>query len=77
MNVFRLDFDPLNDFLFSKFMANKCCENILLSFFNSIFQEIKMGKVETIDIVDNKFISTDIKGNKSCILDLHSVANDG
>jgi predicted transposase/invertase (TIGR01784 family) len=67
----------MNDFLFSKFMASEGCEKILLSFFNSIFQEIEIEIIKNIDIIDNKFISADIKGNKSCILDLRSVAADG
>jgi predicted transposase/invertase (TIGR01784 family) len=71
-----IDVDPLNDFVFSKFMASEGCEKILLSFFNSVFQEIGIDIVEAIDIIDNKFISADIKGNKSCILDLRSIASD-
>ncbi|MDR2967751.1 MAG: Rpn family recombination-promoting nuclease/putative transposase [Methanobacteriaceae archaeon] len=71
------NFDPLNDFLFSKFMGSEGCENILLSFFNSIFKEVGIKRIESIDIIDNKFLSADIKGNKSCILDLRSKANDG
>ncbi|MDR2966607.1 MAG: Rpn family recombination-promoting nuclease/putative transposase [Methanobacteriaceae archaeon] len=66
-------FDPMNDFLFSKFMGSEGCEKILLSFFNSVFQEVGIKVMESVDIVDNKFISADIKGNKSCILDLRSV----
>ncbi len=71
-----VDFDPMNDFLFSKFMASKGCEKTLLSFFNSVFNEIGIDLVGVIDIIDNKFISADIKGNKSCALDLRSVTND-
>ncbi|MCL2115884.1 MAG: Rpn family recombination-promoting nuclease/putative transposase [Methanobrevibacter sp.] len=58
-------------------MASEGCEKRLLSFFNSVFHDVGIKSIENIDIVDNKFISADIKGNKSCILDLRSLANDG
>ncbi|MDR2829857.1 MAG: Rpn family recombination-promoting nuclease/putative transposase [Methanobrevibacter sp.] len=69
-------FSPLDDYLFSQYMASKGMENQLKSFINSVIME-NNDIVVSIDIIANKLIAGEIKGKKNCILDLRSVASDG
>jgi len=71
------DYDPLNDALFSKYMASKGCEKQFLSFINAILKCHGEEKVNSIEIIDNKVLYPVIDGQKTCILDLRSVTDEG
>lgn len=73
----KRNFNPLNDFLFSQYMANSGCEKQLMALINAILKENNEKIINCIEIIDNKFMPGKIIGKKSCILDLRSKANDG
>jgi predicted transposase/invertase (TIGR01784 family) len=57
-------------------MASEGMEKQLKSFINAMLKE-NNDAIEFVEIIANKLISGEIKGRKSCILDLRSVASDG
>jgi predicted transposase/invertase (TIGR01784 family) len=75
MNTKRLN--PLNDYLFLKYMGEKGDEEQLLAFLNAVLQRTGKGNMKSVEIIENKMLSADIIGDKASILDLRSVAADG
>ena len=71
------DYDPLNDILFSKYMASKGCEKQFLSFINAVFSYHNEETVNDIKIINNKVLYPEIKGQKTCFLDLRSITDGG
>ncbi|MDR3292042.1 MAG: Rpn family recombination-promoting nuclease/putative transposase, partial [Methanobrevibacter sp.] len=69
-------FNPLDDYLFSQYMASEGMENQLKSFINAILLEDN-DSIKSINIIANKMIAGEIKGKKACILDLRSESYDG
>ncbi|GAA5819424.1 MAG: Rpn family recombination-promoting nuclease/putative transposase [Methanobrevibacter sp. CfCl-M3] len=57
-------------------MASEGMERQLKSFINAVLKE-NNDSIEFIEIIENKLIFAEIKGQKNCILDLRSVASDG
>jgi predicted transposase/invertase (TIGR01784 family) len=57
-------------------MASDGREKQLKSFINAVLKE-NNDSIEFIEIIENKLISGEIKGQKNCILDLRSVSSDG
>jgi len=70
------DYNPLNDFLFSKYMADKDCEEILLSFINALFTE-HGEKIDDIKIISNKVIPVKLEDEKGYLLDLRAKSSTG
>jgi hypothetical protein len=64
-------FNPLNDYMFSSYMANEGIKNQFKSFINTVVLEDN-DSINSIDIVANKLITGEIKGKKTFILDLRS-----
>lgn len=52
-------------------MAEKGCEDILLSFLNAVFKEYDK-KIKSVEIIENKVIEVDFKDEKNCIVDLRA-----
>ncbi|MDL2270721.1 Rpn family recombination-promoting nuclease/putative transposase [Methanobrevibacter sp. OttesenSCG-928-I08] len=75
-NIDLKHYNPLNDFLFSKYMAEKGCEHILLSFLNALFNEYDK-KINSVEIIENKSLITSFKDEKDCILDLRAITDNG
>jgi len=58
------DFNPLNDFLFSKYMGDENREKILLAFINAILEEFK-EKIDSLKILHNKVLPKKSRRSKS------------
>jgi predicted transposase/invertase (TIGR01784 family) len=75
MNKERLN--PLNDYLFLKYMGEKGDEEQLLAFLNVVLHRTGKGNIVSVAIVENKALSKDIIGGKSCVLDLRAILDNG
>ncbi|RBQ22540.1 hypothetical protein ALNOE001_17400 [Candidatus Methanobinarius endosymbioticus] len=64
----KRNYNPLNDFLFSQYMAKSGCEKQLIGLINSILKENNEKTIENIEIIDNKFIPGKIIGKKVAFL---------
>ncbi|MDR3222751.1 MAG: Rpn family recombination-promoting nuclease/putative transposase, partial [Methanobrevibacter sp.] len=69
-------FNPLDNYLFSQYMASEGMESQLKSFINAVILEDNES-IESVNIIANKLIAGEIKGKKNCILDLRSITSDG
>ncbi|MDR0725013.1 MAG: Rpn family recombination-promoting nuclease/putative transposase, partial [Prevotellaceae bacterium] len=69
--------NPLNDFLFMKYMGEKGDEEQLLSFLQGVLQKTQKDKIVSITILENRLMSADIIGDKSGVLDIRAEMSDG
>jgi predicted transposase/invertase (TIGR01784 family) len=69
--------NPLNDYLFMKYMSEKGDEVQLMAFINAVIHKTGRAKITTIRILENRLLSADIIGDKSSILDLRGEMSDG
>ncbi|MDR2952471.1 MAG: Rpn family recombination-promoting nuclease/putative transposase, partial [Treponema sp.] len=69
--------NPLNDFIFFKIMGEKGDEFQLLAFINSVLKRTGKGKLQSIEIIENKKYPAETIGGKSCILDVLAVLDNG
>jgi predicted transposase/invertase (TIGR01784 family) len=69
--------NPLNDFLFMKYMGEVGDEVQLMAFLNAVFEKTKKNKIKSIKILENRLHSAEIVGNKSSILDVRAEMLDG
>jgi predicted transposase/invertase (TIGR01784 family) len=70
-------YNPLNDYLFLKVMGEKGDEVQLLAFLNAVLKRPKKEKLKSVEIIENKSLSADIIGGKSCVLDVLAVLENG
>ena len=70
-------FNPLNDFLFLRVMGEKGDEKQLLGFLNAVLARSGKKPIKSVDIIENKTLSADIKNGKSCVLDVKAVLDGG
>lgn len=68
---------PLNDFIFGKVFGEKGDEEQLLSLLNAILAKTKRKKLVKIEIVEHKTFTAEVIGDKTSILDIRAVAEDG
>ena len=68
---------PLNDFIFGKTFGEKGDEEQLLSLLNAILAKTKHKKLVKIEIVEHRTFTAEIVGDKTSILDIRAVAEDG
>jgi predicted transposase/invertase (TIGR01784 family) len=68
--------DPLNDFLFLKFMGEKGDEVQLLAFLNAVLQRTGKDHLKSIEIIGDTKLSAEIIGDKSSVLDVRAVTDD-
>jgi predicted transposase/invertase (TIGR01784 family) len=73
----RIRLNPLNDYLFMKYMGEKGDEEQLLAFLNVVLQKTGRSGITSIEIVEHKTFSAEIIGDKTSILDIRSVMPDG
>jgi predicted transposase/invertase (TIGR01784 family) len=69
--------NPLNDYLFLKYMGEPGDEEQLQAFINAILQKTDKDRITSVKIEENKTLSADIIGDKSSVLDLRAVITDG
>ena len=75
MNKERLN--PLNDFLFMKYMGEKGDEEQLLGFLNAVLQKTGRNGIVSVEIDGDRTLTPEIIGDKSSILDLRATTEDG
>ena len=68
---------PLNDFIFGKTFGEKGDEEQLLSLLNAILAKTKHKKLVNIEIVEHRTFTAEVVGDKTSILDIRAVAEDG
>jgi predicted transposase/invertase (TIGR01784 family) len=69
--------NPLNDYLFMKYMGEKGDEEQLAAFLSVVLQKTSRRGIRSIKIVENKAMSAEIIGDKSSILDVRATLDDG
>jgi predicted transposase/invertase (TIGR01784 family) len=69
----RKRYDHLNDFLFYKVMGEKGDEVQLLGFLNAVLGKTGEDRFTAVEIVENKYLSPKVIGDKSSILDVRAV----
>ena len=69
--------NSLNDFLFYKVMGEKGSEKQLIGFLNAVFAGTGRKPVESLEIRGDRTIVKDLRGGKSCVLDVLAVLTDG
>jgi predicted transposase/invertase (TIGR01784 family) len=69
--------NPLNDYLFMKYMGEQGDEEQLIAFLNVVLQKTGRGTVMGINIREDRAISADFVGDKSVALDLRATISDG
>jgi predicted transposase/invertase (TIGR01784 family) len=74
MNTTRLN--PLNDFLFMKYMGEEGDEEQLLAFLNVVLHKTGNDGIVSVKILDTR-LSADIIGNKSTVLDVRAEMDNG
>jgi predicted transposase/invertase (TIGR01784 family) len=67
----------LNDFAFKKAFGEKGDEPQLLAFLNSVLERTGKGKLESVEIVENKELPADVLGGKMSRLDVLGKLVDG
>jgi predicted transposase/invertase (TIGR01784 family) len=77
MEIFEERLNPLNDFLFMKYMGEKGDEEQLTAFLNVVLKKTGKDKITSITILEDKGLSADIIGNKSSVLDVLAEMVDG
>ena len=70
-------FKPLNDFIFGKTFGEKGDEEQLLSLLNAILAKTKSRRLVNIEIVEHRTFTAEVIGDKTSILDIRAVAEDG
>jgi len=65
--------NPLNDFLFYKIMGEKGDEVQLLGFLNAVLGKTGEDRFTTVEIIENKYLSAKVIGDKSSVLDVRAV----
>jgi predicted transposase/invertase (TIGR01784 family) len=68
--------DPLNDFLFLKFMGEKGDEEQLLSFLNAVLRRTGKDHLKSVEIIGDTRFSAEIIGDKSSVLDVRAITDD-
>ena len=69
--------NPLNDYLFQKYLGEKGDEEQLLSFLNAVLKRTRKNNLVAIEIIENRKITADIVGDKTSILDIRAKTADG
>jgi predicted transposase/invertase (TIGR01784 family) len=75
MDTERLN--PLNDYLFLKYMGEKGDEVQLQAFLNAVLQRTGKDHLQSVEILENRGFPADIKGDKASVLDVRAIMQDG
>jgi len=69
--------NPLNDYLFQKYLGEKGDEEQLMSFLNAVLRRTRKARIVELEILENKTLTADIIGDKASILDVRAVTDTG
>jgi predicted transposase/invertase (TIGR01784 family) len=69
--------NPLNDYLFGKFMGETGDEPQLLSFLSAVLERTGKGNLASVEILENTKLTAEVIGDKTSILDIRAKMNDG
>ncbi|MDR1898358.1 MAG: Rpn family recombination-promoting nuclease/putative transposase, partial [Prevotellaceae bacterium] len=69
--------NPLNDYLFMKYMGEKGDEEQLISLLNAILQKTGMTEIVWVEIREDKTYTAEFVGDKSGVLDVRAKLADG
>ncbi|MDR1417116.1 MAG: Rpn family recombination-promoting nuclease/putative transposase, partial [Prevotellaceae bacterium] len=69
--------NPLNDYLFMKYMGEKGDEEQLAAFLSVVLQKTNRRGITSVEIIENKAMSAEIIGDKSSVLDVRATLDDG
>jgi predicted transposase/invertase (TIGR01784 family) len=69
----RKRYDHLNDYLFYKIMGEKGDEVQLLGFLNAVLGKNGKNRFTAVKIIENKYLSPEVIGDKGSILDVRAV----
>jgi predicted transposase/invertase (TIGR01784 family) len=69
--------NPLSDYAFMKGLGEQGDEQNLQALLNAILTEAKQPTFNSLKIVPKHFKTSDLKGEKNCVLDVEAVANNG
>ncbi|MDR2027049.1 MAG: Rpn family recombination-promoting nuclease/putative transposase [Prevotellaceae bacterium] len=75
MGAERLNF--LNDYLFLKYMGEEGDEEQLISFLSAVLKKTGKEKIRSVQILENRLMSAEIIGDKSSVLDLRAIMDNG
>ena len=67
--------NPLNDYLFQKYLGEKGDEEQLLSFLNAVLKRTRKAKLVSVEILENKTLTAELIGNKTSILDIRAITD--
>jgi predicted transposase/invertase (TIGR01784 family) len=68
--------DPLNDFLFLKFMGEKGDEVQLLGFLNAVLRRTGKNHLKSVEIIGDTKLPAEIIGDKLGVLDVRALTDD-
>ncbi|MDR1883220.1 MAG: Rpn family recombination-promoting nuclease/putative transposase [Prevotella sp.] len=69
--------NPLNDYLFMKYMGEKGDEEQLISFLNAVLQKTGRAGIVSVEILEDKTHTAEFIGDKASILDVRAKMTDG
>ena len=69
-------YTPLDNFFFFKVMGEKGDEVQLLGFINAVLHRTGENRFNSVEILENKTFSGEVKGDKSNTLDVRAVLQD-
>ncbi|MDR1895758.1 MAG: Rpn family recombination-promoting nuclease/putative transposase, partial [Prevotellaceae bacterium] len=69
--------NPLNDYLFMKYMGEKGDEEQLISLLNAILQKTGMAEIVWVKICEDKTFTANFIGDKASVLDVRARLADG
>jgi predicted transposase/invertase (TIGR01784 family) len=69
--------NPLDDYLFYKVMGQKGDEEQLLGFLNAVLGHSGKEQIKSVEILENKALTANAVGGKSCVLDVKAALADG
>jgi predicted transposase/invertase (TIGR01784 family) len=77
MKILKEKLNPLNDFLFMKYMGEKGDEEQLTAFLNVVLKKTDKGKITSVTILEDRNLPADIIGDKSSVLDVRAEMSNG
>ena len=69
--------NPLNDYLFLKYMGEKGDEEQLLAFLNAVLQKTGRNEIVSVEIEGDRMLTAEIVDDKYSILDLRATTGVG
>jgi predicted transposase/invertase (TIGR01784 family) len=70
-------YNPMNDYIFSKYMSEKGMEPVALAFINMMLKAHKKKTIKDLTIIENKALNSEFKGQKKFIVDFRGITDEG